>query len=110
LEGIDGQHVLITGSVTSAAIIGLDPAKSVSEVNDADINGKVVATKWLQPDALLVFFAQLAPCISVLPILSRNVNESDRDDDEATIASAAELICKDLVLFQRICMTIATSL
>jgi hypothetical protein len=45
-----------------------------------------------------------------LPILSRNVNESDRDDDEATIASAAELICKDLVLFQRICMTIATSL
>jgi transposase len=47
----------------SAAIIGLDLAKSVFQVHGVDVHGKVVVTKRLRRDAMLAFFANLAPCV-----------------------------------------------
>jgi transposase len=47
----------------SAAFIGLDLAKSVFQVHGVDAQGKVVVTKRLRRDALLAFFANLAPCV-----------------------------------------------
>ena len=46
----------------SAAFIGLDLAKSVFQVHGVDVHGKVVVTKRLRRDAVLAFFANLAPC------------------------------------------------
>src|SRR4051794_20342111 len=45
----------------SAAFIGLDLAKSVFQVHGVDAQGKVVVTKRLRRDAVLAFFATLAP-------------------------------------------------
>jgi transposase len=45
----------------SAAFIDL--AKSVFQVQGVDVHGKVVVTKRLRQDAMLVFFANLAPCV-----------------------------------------------
>ena len=42
----------------SVAFIGLDLAKSVFQ-----LHGKAVATKRLRRDAVLAFFANLAPCV-----------------------------------------------
>ena len=42
----------------AAAFIGLDLAKSVFQVH-----GRVVVTKRLRRDAVLAFFANLAPCV-----------------------------------------------
>jgi hypothetical protein len=42
----------------SAAFIGLDLAKSVFQ-----FHGRVVVTKRLRRDAVLAFFADLAPCV-----------------------------------------------
>ena len=50
----------------SAAFIGLDLAKSVFQVHGVDAQGKVVVTKRLRRDAVLAFFANLAPCVGVL--------------------------------------------
>ena len=50
----------------SAAFIGLDLAKSVFQVHGVDVNGKVVVTQRLRHDAVLAFFANLAPCVSLL--------------------------------------------
>ena len=50
----------------SAAFIGLDLAKSVFQVHGVDVHGKVVVTKRLRRDAVLAFFANLPPCVSVL--------------------------------------------
>jgi transposase len=47
----------------SAAFIGLDLAKSVFQVHGVDIHGKVVVPKRLRRDAVLAFFANLAPCV-----------------------------------------------
>src|SRR5690349_23772386 len=47
----------------SAAFIGLDLAKSVFQVHGVDVHGKVVVTKRLRRDAVLAFFANLAPCL-----------------------------------------------
>ena len=47
----------------SAAFIGLDLAKSVFQVHGVDAHGKVVVTKRLRRDAVLAFFANLAPCV-----------------------------------------------
>src|ERR671910_1266659 len=47
----------------SAAFIGLDLAKSVFQVHGVDACGKVVVTKRLRRDAVLAFFANLAPCV-----------------------------------------------
>jgi transposase len=47
----------------SAAFIGLDLAKSVFQVHGVDVHGKVVVTKRLRRDAVLTFFANLAPCV-----------------------------------------------
>ena len=47
----------------SAAFIGLDLAKSVFQVHGVDGHGKVVVTKRLRRDAVLAFFANLAPCV-----------------------------------------------
>ena len=47
----------------SAAFIGLDLAKSVFLVHGVDVHGKVVVTKRLRRDAVLAFFANLAPCV-----------------------------------------------
>ena len=47
----------------SAAFIGLDLAKSVFQVHGVDGQGKVVVTKRLRRDAVLAFFANLAPCV-----------------------------------------------
>src|SRR3954454_7316113 len=47
----------------SAAFIGLDLAKSVFQVHGVDGQGKVVVTKRLRRDAVLTFFANLAPCV-----------------------------------------------
>jgi transposase len=47
----------------SAAFIGLDLAKSVFQVHGVDAQGKVVVTKRLRWDAVLAFFANLAPCV-----------------------------------------------
>jgi transposase len=47
----------------SAAFIGLDLAKSVFQVHGVDAQGKVVVTKRLRRDAVLAFFANLAPCV-----------------------------------------------
>src|ERR671910_1816649 len=47
----------------SAAFIGLDLAKSVFQVHGVDACGKVVVTKRLRRDAVLAFFATLAPCV-----------------------------------------------
>jgi transposase len=47
----------------SAAFIGLDLAKSVFQVHGVDAQGKVVVMKRLRRDAVLVFFATLAPCV-----------------------------------------------
>lgn len=47
----------------TAAFIGLDLAKSVFQVHGVDAHGKVVVTKRLRRDAMLVFFATLAPCV-----------------------------------------------
>jgi transposase len=47
----------------SAAFIGLDLAKSVFQVHGVDVHGKVVVTKRLRRDEVLVFFANLAPCV-----------------------------------------------
>jgi transposase len=47
----------------SAAFIGLDLAKSVFQVHGVDVQGKVVVTKRLRRDAVLVFFTNLAPCV-----------------------------------------------
>jgi hypothetical protein len=46
-----------------AAFIGLDLAKSVFQVHGVDVHGKVVVTKRLRRDAVLAFFANLAPCV-----------------------------------------------
>ena len=45
----------------SAAFIDL--AKSVFQVHGVDAQGKVVVTKRLRRDAVLAFFANLAPCV-----------------------------------------------
>jgi hypothetical protein len=50
----------------SAAFIGLDLAKPVFQVHGVDAQGKVVVTKRLRRDAVLAFFVNLAPCVSVL--------------------------------------------
>jgi transposase len=50
----------------SAAFIGLDLAKSVFQVHGVDACGKVVVAKRLRRNAVLAFFANLAPCVSVL--------------------------------------------
>jgi transposase len=47
----------------SAAFIGLDLAKSVFQVHGVDAQGKVIVTKRLRRDAVLAFFANLAPCV-----------------------------------------------
>ena len=47
----------------SAAFIGLDLAKSVFQIHGVDAQGKVVVTKRLRRDAVLAFFANLAPCV-----------------------------------------------
>ena len=47
----------------SMAFIGLDLAKSVFQVHGVDGQGKVVVTKRLRRDAVLAFFANLAPCV-----------------------------------------------
>src|SRR5690349_22048823 len=47
----------------SAAFIGLDLAKSVFSVHGVDGHGKVVVAKRLRRDAVLAFFANLAPCV-----------------------------------------------
>jgi transposase len=47
----------------SAAFIGLDLAKSVFQVHGVDVHGKVVVTKRLRRDAVLVFFANLPVCV-----------------------------------------------
>ena len=47
----------------SAVFIGLDLAKSVFQVHGVDVHGKVVVTKRLRRDAVLAFFANLAPCV-----------------------------------------------
>jgi transposase len=47
----------------SAAFIGLDLAKSVFQVHGVDGQGKVVVAKRLRRDAVLAFFANLAPCV-----------------------------------------------
>src|SRR6187455_445334 len=47
----------------SAAFLGLDLAKSVFQVHGVDVHGKVVVTKRLRRDAVLAFFANLAPCV-----------------------------------------------
>jgi transposase len=47
----------------SAAFIGLDLAKSVFQVHGVDGHGKVVVAKRLRRDAVLAFFANLAPCV-----------------------------------------------
>jgi transposase len=47
----------------SAAFIGLDLAKSVFQVHGVDAWGTVVMTKRLRRDAVLAFFANLAPCV-----------------------------------------------
>jgi transposase len=47
----------------SAAFIGHDLAKSVFQVHGVDVHGKVVVTKRLRRDAVLAFFANLAPCV-----------------------------------------------
>jgi transposase len=47
----------------SAAFIGLDLAKSVFQVHGVDVHGKMVVTKRLRRDAVLAFFANLAPCV-----------------------------------------------
>src|SRR3954463_15907953 len=47
----------------SVAFIGLDLAKSVFQVHGVDAQGKVVVTKRLRRDAVLAFFANLAPCV-----------------------------------------------
>ena len=47
----------------SAAFIGLDLAKSVFQVHGVDAQGKVVVAKRLRRDAVLAFFANLAPCV-----------------------------------------------
>jgi len=47
----------------AAAFIGLDLAKSVFQVHGVDVQGKVVVTKRLRRDAVLAFFANLAPCV-----------------------------------------------
>jgi transposase len=47
----------------SAAFIGLDLAKSVFQVHGVDVHSKVVVTKRLRRDAVLAFFANLAPCV-----------------------------------------------
>ena len=41
----------------------LDLAKSVFQVHGVDAQGKVVVTKRLRWDAVLAFFANLAPCV-----------------------------------------------
>jgi transposase len=46
----------------SAAFIGLDLATSVFQVHGVDVQGKVVVTK-RRRDAVLAFFANLAPCV-----------------------------------------------
>jgi len=45
----------------SAAFIGLDLAKSVSQVHGVDGHGRVVVAKWLRRDTVLAFFAN--PCV-----------------------------------------------
>ena len=47
----------------SAAFIGFDLAKSVFQVHGVDACGKVVVTQRLRRDAVLAFFATLAPCV-----------------------------------------------
>jgi hypothetical protein len=47
----------------SAAFIGLDLAKAVFQVHGVDVHGKVVVTQRLRRDAVLAFFANLAPCV-----------------------------------------------
>ena len=47
----------------SAAFIDLDLAKSVFQVHGVDARGKVVVTQRLRRDAVLAFFATLAPCV-----------------------------------------------
>jgi transposase len=47
----------------SAVFVGLDLAKSVFQVHGADAQGKVVVTQRLRRDAVLAFFANLAPCV-----------------------------------------------
>ena len=48
----------------SAAFIGLDLAKSVFQVHGVDVHGKVIVTKRLRRDAVLVFFAALPERVS----------------------------------------------
>jgi transposase len=47
----------------TAAFIDLNLAKSVFPVHGVDVHGKVVVTKRLRRDAVLAFFATLAPCV-----------------------------------------------
>ena len=47
----------------SAVFIGLDLAKSVFQVHSVDAQGKVVVMQRLRRDAVLAFFANLAPCV-----------------------------------------------
>ena len=66
----------------SAAFIGLDLAKSVFQVHGVDAQGKVVVTKRLRRDAVLAFFANLAPSWSgwrrVPGLISDTVGHSAR--------------------------------
>jgi transposase len=50
----------------SAAFIGLDLAKAVFQVHGVDVHGKVVVTQRLRRDAVLAFFATLAPCVALV--------------------------------------------
>jgi hypothetical protein len=50
----------------STAFIGLDLAKSVFQVHGVDAQAKVVVTERLRRDAVLAFFVNLPPCVSVL--------------------------------------------
>jgi transposase len=62
----------------SAAFIDL--AKSVFQVHGVDAQGKVVVTKRLRRDAVLAFFANLAPCVVGMEARGRHTAWRSRAD------------------------------
>ena len=67
----NGQDVFHQGDCAiSAAFVGLDPAKLVFQVHGVDGHGKVVMTKRLRRDAMLVFFAN-----HLRPYVKRHKND-----------------------------------
>ena len=78
--------------------IGLDVAKSVFQVHGVDAQGKVVVTKRLRRDAVLAFFANLAPQHFAEPALGSGILAADQAEVAVVAVLGHRLADDDLEL------------